>query len=49
MFWKTSLKYISSGHTKFHFDLRKIVETRDKLFLNFLRTQVTDHCPVYIF
>lgn len=46
---KKDLKCIFSGHTKFYFDLRKIVETREKLFHRFLRTKVTYHCPVYIF
>lgn len=49
IFLKTDLKYVSSGHTKFDFDLRKIVESRDKFFLNFVRTKVTDRWPVYIF
>lgn len=43
IFLKTDLKYVFSGHTKFDFDLRKIVESRDKFFLSFVRTKVTDH------
>ena len=49
IFLKIDLKYVSSRHTKFHFDLMKIVESKDKLFLNFVRTKVMDHWPVYIF